>query len=39
MLAACLIALIDGVDDVDREAAAFVLAESLLMWRRSVTNG
>jgi hypothetical protein len=40
VLAACLLALTesDG-DDVDRQTAALIVAESILMWRRSVTNG
>jgi len=41
VLGECLIALLDGGDDaepLDREAAAFVLAETILMWRRSVTK-
>jgi hypothetical protein len=41
VLGACLLALIDDEDDadiVDRRAAAVVLAETLIMWRRSVTR-
>jgi len=41
VLGECLIALLAGdeeTDALDREAAAFVLAETILMWRRSVTK-
>jgi hypothetical protein len=39
VLASCLLALLDDGDDVDpvdRQTAALVLAESILMWRKSV---
>lgn len=37
-LSACLLALRSGEDGVDAQAAAFVLAETLLMWRATVTK-
>jgi len=36
VLAACLLAFRAGEEGVDHEAGAFVLAESLLAWRKSV---
>jgi len=44
VLAACLLALLhpDAESDeqsIDEQAAAVVLAESLIMWRKSVTKG
>jgi hypothetical protein len=42
VLSTCLLALLtedEFTDPVDREAGAFVLAESILLWRKSVTKG
>lgn len=41
VLGACLLALLDPdefTDPLDREAGAFVLAETIQMWRQSVTK-
>ncbi len=38
VLAACLLAAVPGEESIDRDVAALVVAETILMWRESVTK-
>lgn len=38
VLATCILSVLDGENEIDAAAGAFVLAETILMWRQTVSK-